>query len=156
MERIAGYNDYRRAARAVQHLDDAGFDLRDVRIVARDLARRPVRSRGGFLPFARDGVLSAVASAALTVVVLVAFSRGWDIDVVAFALVAVGSIVAGLLVAALLHLRDGGAVSSRLVVPGGYDVECSQRAAEASHELARWWDTELKGKPQSPRGFVTA
>lgn len=155
MRRIASYKDYRRAALAAEHLEQAGFDVTNLQIVVRDFDRRPVRSDSRFWREASQTVLAATASALVSVVLLVAVGGvSMAGRYVSFVLVAVGAVVAGVLIAAFLHLRHGGGISRRRVVPARYDVEYADEADGAEHELARWWGTGLDGSPRTPRGYA--
>lgn len=154
-ERIATYTDYRRAARAAEHLADEGFDLEQIRIVARDLGARPVRSGTRFTREAGHAVFSAAISATGSLLLLVAVGGvAMTGRYLAFVLVGAGAVVAGVLSAAFLYVAGGGGVSRRRIVPGGYDIQCTDRPGDAEQSLARWWSTEINGPARTPRGYV--
>ena len=142
---VAAYATVQGAERAVAHLVSIGFDEHQVGIAPRDfesIDRHPLRRLLG--QWLRRG---AIAGA--TAMAIVALARELDIDTVTGSVVplvawgAVGGLIAGLVMALLVHRHRRAKTAlapPEAIAPTRFEVVVDQDRERARHGLARWWD----------------
>jgi hypothetical protein len=153
VEIVASYRDYRRAADAVGHLMEHGFDQCEVCIEARGFVRRPVTPKvSATKRFGRACALAIPTAVGLFAVL--ALVPGVDLSgrAIAFVMtIAVAAAASG--IAAMLlgtDIRHG--LSRRRLVADTYDVAVTRDARLAMRQLAQWWENELELAAYTPDG----